>query len=605
MANDELVRDPRDMTDEEREEFFSNIYRAPRVPAAAPLEPAPTMPVQVGETLPRVSPPTRLTKPEAPAGSTQDTLNQLEEARYRREHPMGTLGTPTGYSGVGGKVLHTLGRIGNIAGQAVVPNLMATIPGTDVYQREKEAGLQARLERQQKEASEETLRTAQAGEARSRAEQAEQEAAKLRRTAGAWQPAPGPPEEVLRTNTATGERERLFRNEAGQQQWGPETGIAPAETLPSTGARPTPQAAAPGTLAPVQPVAPPPAPPQQPKYSYGVTPKLSAEQEQRDMVAAIAAKPENQRTANEQDFYNKFATRYEKDIPITQQQADRENARIRTTFAGVPGGKPEAYFVKKGDSLYDVKQAEANAQRDITALNAAANRNMKQADKYYIYEGKLVRGNKVPLDADATPVKDPEKMRQKMTAVDSFLKQIDRYQGSFDSSAGKLTRDDLAALETLTDANVAHGFAEDLIGMVSDFVAGKPLQGYSQKVMRGVMTEEQYNRMSQPARDLLVKYYNTILNNFANIRERLNALGRNESMIQAEIHTIPLPYIDNATATSMLNDKRTDVTDNAWWLTQEEKAEAAPRRPPAPPTTPPPNQPAKGKNWNPVKGVWE
>jgi hypothetical protein len=120
----------------------------------------------------------------APAGAGP-TLPATESGRLQVErdklideqrHPWGTA---ENHPGTLGKIGHVLSRIGNIAGDVVAPGTMSLIPGTELNRREREAGLESKVAGAKKEESEETLRTAQTGEAKARGEEAEARAKAL------------------------------------------------------------------------------------------------------------------------------------------------------------------------------------------------------------------------------------------------------------------------------------------------------------------------------------------------------------------------------------------------------------------------------------------
>lgn len=59
---------------------------------------------------------------------TKEGLIKTEKATYEQMHPLGT--PESAHPGFGGKLLHILGNIGNIAGEAFVPGLMPEINGS-------------------------------------------------------------------------------------------------------------------------------------------------------------------------------------------------------------------------------------------------------------------------------------------------------------------------------------------------------------------------------------------------------------------------------------------------------------------------------------------
>src|SRR5262249_12364027 len=66
----------------------------------------------------------------ATPGTEPYYTQRLAQDEYKRMHPLGSPISEN--SGIGGKIEHVLGRVGNIAGNALIPNVMATTPGTDL-----------------------------------------------------------------------------------------------------------------------------------------------------------------------------------------------------------------------------------------------------------------------------------------------------------------------------------------------------------------------------------------------------------------------------------------------------------------------------------------
>lgn len=59
---------------------------------------------------------------------TREGLIKTEKANYEAQHPLGS--PESAHPGFGGKLMHVLGNVGNIAGTALVPGLMPSIPGS-------------------------------------------------------------------------------------------------------------------------------------------------------------------------------------------------------------------------------------------------------------------------------------------------------------------------------------------------------------------------------------------------------------------------------------------------------------------------------------------
>lgn len=155
---------------------------------------------------------------------------------------------------------------------------------------------------------------------------------------------------------------------------------------------------------------------------------------------------------------------------------------------------------------------------------------------------------------------ESQKLREKSDSAWTTNNSITRYQTHINQYAPTLSEDDRRALQVLTDTNkVAHSFFQKEASGVLDTLFGEPLTGYSTKAMGGIMTKDQYDKMSPGAKHLLADYFNVVIQNFANMKQVLGSIGRNEIQLQAEIHTIPLPYLDKDSADPLFKDKMEDL----------------------------------------------
>lgn len=230
MANNN-ARDPDEMTPEEREDFYSNMYRGalPRIGGGSALPAAP----DIAGTLPTTSqqPAVQATLP----GS--DTLRNRLEAREKTLTEALSPARKTGW----GRVGQVLGTVGQDIGVALAPGAMERIPGTTLNRRMELEEVQKRLGEEQARETRGTLERAQAEEAGTKA-QAERMAM--------GQPTPVPGTEGY--NPQTMEPQILWKIPGGGYQLGPMQRMPSAAPVPSE---------IPGTMPGVQ-VAPPTPPPQ-------------------------------------------------------------------------------------------------------------------------------------------------------------------------------------------------------------------------------------------------------------------------------------------------------------------------------------------------------
>ncbi len=83
---------------------------------------------------------------------------QLNKMRWQQANPWGT---PENHPGFGGKLAHVFSKIGNIAGDALIPNVMARIPGTDLNRQVEEQNLTNRIGKEETEKGENAYRGAE------------------------------------------------------------------------------------------------------------------------------------------------------------------------------------------------------------------------------------------------------------------------------------------------------------------------------------------------------------------------------------------------------------------------------------------------------------
>jgi len=152
------------------------------------------------------------------------------------------------------------------------------------------------------------------------------------------------------------------------------------------------------------------------------------------------------------------------------------------------------------------------------------------------------------------------KLNQQGATATATVHSFTRYQDSFRNLAPQLTENDRRALQVLTShEQVAQGFLAKASSGVLETMFGEPLTGYSEKAMGGIMTKDQYDQLSPAGKKMLADYFNAVIQNFGNMKQILGSIGRNPMQLQAEINTIPLPYIDGQTAETMFADKLEDV----------------------------------------------
>jgi|SRR5713101_5679949 len=164
---------------------------------------------------------------------------------------------------------------------------------------------------------------------------------------------------------------------------------------------------------------------------------------------------------------------------------------------------------------------------------------------------------------DMVPLKPrkSQKLRDQVDTATATVHSFNRYQGHIHDYAPKLTDADRSAMGVLTSHQdkIAQGFLTEIQSGAIDTLIGQPMTGYSQKLMGAAMTKDQYDKLSPEGKQLLADYFNAVIQNFGNMKQILGSLGRNPMQLQAEINTIPLPYLDPQSADAAFRDKLEDI----------------------------------------------
>ena len=164
----------------------------------------------------------------------------------------------------------------------------------------------------------------------------------------------------------------------------------------------------------------------------------------------------------------------------------------------------------------------------------------------------------------ALNAKEAQDTRDKITSTGATFRSLDTYRSDMKKAAPQLTEDDRRALQVLTShEQVGEGFLDKIASGTLDTLFGQPLTGYSAKAMSGIMTKDQYDKLSKPAQKLVSDYFTAVIANFANMKNIMGSVGRNPMQLQAEINTIPLPYLGWDEASPAFDNKRDDIRTRA------------------------------------------
>lgn len=137
-----------------------------------------------------------------------------------------------------------------------------------------------------------------------------------------------------------------------------------------------------------------------------------------------------------------------------------------------------------------------------------------------------------------------DKLRTAEKSYHNALQMFTAYES--DMGKANLNTDDQRGLQILTshiDDAVSSDYVSKAASGFMDMLQGEPLTGYSKKAMGGVMTKDQYDKMSPAARALVADYFQAMLSHFQSIKDTQGSIPRNPEMIRTEMGAIPLPYL--------------------------------------------------------------
>ena len=138
------------------------------------------------------------------------------------------------------------------------------------------------------------------------------------------------------------------------------------------------------------------------------------------------------------------------------------------------------------------------------------------------------------------------KDREKASTYRVIKRSLEQYKG--DISGSQLTPQDITTMTTITEDAEKPDYISKLIAGGFDDLLGHPVTGYSEKLMKGTLTKNQYQDMSPAARKLVADYYTTMMAHFANMKAAQGTIPRNPFIIQTEMHTIPKPFLSEEEA---------------------------------------------------------
>jgi hypothetical protein len=269
-------------------------------------------------------------------------------------------------------------------------------------------------------------------------------------------------------------------------------------------------------------------------YQGPITPKAAGGGDKATFEKTLAkigtadvADPNKQRTAIEQAHTDK---------KISDEEYANANAYLGST-ANAPATQASAAQTKE-----DQKIAAGFRGKTLVFQNPDGSR------QGMTYEQAKAEGRDLNGAMSYTPMA-ADKLRTSQKSYHNALQMFTNYEK--DVNDAKLTTDDERALEVLT-SHIDDAASSDYLSKVGsgflDVIQGEPLTGYSKKAMGGVMTKDQYDKMSPAARKLLPDYFQAMLAHFQSIKDTQGSIPRNPEMIRTEMGAIPLPYLSKEEA---------------------------------------------------------
>jgi hypothetical protein len=140
------------------------------------------------------------------------------------------------------------------------------------------------------------------------------------------------------------------------------------------------------------------------------------------------------------------------------------------------------------------------------------------------------------------------KDREKNSTYRVIQKSLEQYRDHI--GKGDLQPKDITTLTAMTEDAESPDWASKFLSGVFDDLLGHPITGYSEKLMKGTLTKNQYQDLSPAARQVLADYYSTMMAHFANMKATQGTIPRNPAIIQTEMHTIPKPFLNGEEAKS-------------------------------------------------------
>jgi hypothetical protein len=490
--------------------------------------------------------PARPGRPTAPVGSIEDTQNQLSELRWQNENP---LGTPANQPGTLGRIKHTLGKIGNVAGDIFIPNVMAETPGTQLYRQTRERELTNLLGQQQEKASEAGLRNVQEQNLQSE-------------IAARTNPKPKllPGDENVATD-AQGNRYQRYEMPDQSTAWAPE-GQIPALRQIAAPSTPT------GGLTPIAaPSAPTPAATAAPEATGGapalapgalpagaVAGKPKAETDETHFIAKFL---KDNNLPNTADNIAKARASYNSGGPIGDARAKELSVQVSNLLKGT-GADAAGYTIsaqatsKEADEVVKAAREEANAARARNAPEAAQTRKDAHTMGYANDpSGKLVYASKADADKWGSTFEEMKpdgvnKDRGMIRQLNDIQKNVSAYTKALNGPTGPLEH--VKAMQRI-EAGINPSDVEKM---------GYLTLGAAASMMEQGEVGKSWNELNPQERAIMIGYLRAKGAMIAYNKVVSGSAKTNKEALEVEWANLPQPYVGATVA----NDQMRAMQEN-------------------------------------------
>lgn len=484
---------------------------------------------------------------------TQYLQQKLTQEVWDRQHQYGA--AVSAQPGLLGKIGHIAAKIGNIAGQAIVPNLMNKIPGTEAYKEEQLGG------------TAEALKTSEAQDiAKQNAEEARLTAEENRRNIESEITARQNPKPKLlpgEENVAIGpDNTRYQRYEMGNgtTQWVREGEVPQAVPATALGAAPrTTPAAAPqaGAAAPAAPGLPTGATVGKPKVLEGEEKYVQEGLKDR----GLADTAENRLA---------LSSEYKNGAPVGDAEASQMSKQIGQALKGT-GIDAGGYAVTAGSTKAQAAEAlkaaqaaatahrqEASAERVAGAPEKAQERKDERTAGYALDpDGKLVLTNRAQVDkwnaADGGNRVFEEmkpdavnKDRASLRQLNDIQKNVSAYQKAINTPTGPLEH--VKAMQRI-EAGINQSDVEKM---------GYLTMGAAMNMMEQGEVGKAWNELNPEERQIMLGYLRAKGAMIAYNRVVSGSARSNKEALEVEWANLPQPYVGATVA----NDQMKAMQEN-------------------------------------------